>query len=165
MLELLSDVLRQVLRTDRAHEVTLAEELHFLRQYLAIEEVRFSDRLRVTIAVDDALLDAAVPPFILQPLVENALRHGLARRSDAGSIVIGAARRDADLVLSVRDDGPGPQPADEGSTPGVGLANTRERLQTLYGDRAGVAHAATGQGAVATITLPFRRLVPARADA
>ena len=159
MLELLSDVLRQVLRTDPAHEVPLSEELRFLEQYLAIEQVRFSDRLTVSFAVDDELRDAAVPGFILQPLVENALRHGLANRSEAGRVEIDARREGAGLVLSVRDNGVGLPPA-ERRVEGLGLANTRERLATLYGERAGleVAENPSGGGTVATVRLPYRRV-------
>ena len=155
MLELLSDVLRQVLRTDQPHEIPLAEELRFLRQYLAIEQVRFSDRLRVTFVVDDELLDAAVPGFVLQPLVENALRHGIAKRSSAGSLEIGARRDDSWIVLWVRDDGSG---LSAESREGVGLANTRERLRTLYGDDAELTLEADASGGTrATLRVPLRR--------
>jgi signal transduction histidine kinase len=169
MLELLSDVLRQVLRTDAAHEVPLAEELRFLEQYLAIEQVRFSDRLRVSFAVDDDVRDAAVPGFVLQPLVENALRHGIADRAEDGVVEIGARRDGADLVLWVRDNGPGLRPdagaaagaaGAAGAVPGagLGLANTRERLLTLYGERARLdVTADPAGGAVATVRLPYRR--------
>jgi two-component sensor histidine kinase len=155
MLELLSDVLRQVLRSDQPHEVALSEELRLVEQYLAIEQVRFSDRLRVRFAVDDAVLGAAVPRFILQPLVENALRHGVADRSSLVTIEIGAARRDHELELWVRDDGPG-LATDRRS--GVGLDNTRERLTTLYGEGASLAlSTAEGGGAIARIRLPYHR--------
>jgi two-component system, LytTR family, sensor kinase len=158
MLERLGDVLRQVLRSDQANEVPLAEELHFLEQYLAIEQVRFSDRLRPTFIIDNELLDAAVPSFVIQPLVENALRHGLAKRSDAGRLEIGARREGDDLVLWVTDDGPGVANGSE-TREGVGLANTRERLTTLYGPsaRLDLAPAPAG-GTIATIRLPHRRL-------
>ena len=163
MLELLSDVLRQVLRTDQPHEIPLDEELRFLRQYLAIEQVRFSDRLRVAFVVDDTLLDLAVPGFVLQPLVENALRHGVAKKRSAGSLEIGAQREGAVLTLWVRDDGPGLDPA---SREGVGLANTRERLRTLYGDEAELVLSGDEAGTVATIRLPVRRSgSPERSDA
>jgi signal transduction histidine kinase len=158
MLELLSDVLRQVLRSDQPHEVPLAEELRFLEQYLAIEQVRFSDRLRVTFAADDSVRDAAVPSFVLQPLVENALRHGLADRVEEGAIEITAQREGADLVLSVRDNGVGLRSGEDSTArrPGVGLANTRERLSTLYGDRARLELApAPGGGTLATVRLPY----------
>jgi LytS/YehU family sensor histidine kinase len=164
MLDLLSDVLRQVLRSDQSHEVSLADELRFLERYLAIEQVRFSDRLAVRFDVDDALLDAAVPEFLLQPLVENALRHGVAQRTDAGWVEV-SARRDADaLVLSVTDNGPGLQASrrtENGN--GLGLANMRERLTTLYGSRARLdlrTRPAPEGGTIATVTIPFRRLSP-----
>lgn len=158
MLELLSDVLRQVLRTDPAHEVRLSDELRFIEQYLSIEQVRFSDRLRVSFAVDADARDAVVPGFVLQPLVENALRHGLAERAEEGSIKIGARHEGGELVLSVRDDGVGLRGADAGVRgQGLGLANTRERLATLYGDRARLELAANPEGGTtATVRLPYR---------
>jgi two-component system LytT family sensor kinase len=157
MLELLSDMLRQVLRTDPANEVSLAEELRFLEQYLAIEQVRFSDRLTVMFAVDADVRDATVPGFILQPLVENALRHGLADRSEEGIVEIGARRQGDELVLWVRDNGVG-LPPDGPRGEGLGLANTRERLSTLYGARARLdLEAALGGGTTATVRLPYRR--------
>jgi sensor histidine kinase YesM len=154
MLELLSDVLRLVLGAEGSHETPLSAELDFLERYLAIEQVRFSDRLRPRVEVDPAVRRAAVPQFILQPLVENALRHGMARRVDAGLLEV-TARRDGDmLVMTVRDDGPGLGPA--GSSAGVGLANTRERLAALYGDRASLEIAsAAGAGVLVTIRLPY----------
>jgi sensor histidine kinase YesM len=155
MLELLSDVLRMVLRADSSHETTLAEEMDFLERYLAIELVRFSDRLRLRFEVDAAIRRAAVPQFILQPLVENALRHGIARRADAGLLEV-TAQRDGDaLTLTVRDDGPGLGPSGPPAT-GVGLANTRARLAALYGDRASLEIAnGVGGGVLATIRLPY----------
>jgi len=159
MLEQLGDMLRRVMRSDRPQEVTLEAELDFLRQYLAIEQVRFSDRLRPVFDVDAALLPAAVPEFILQPLVENALRHGLARRVEATLLRITARRESEDLVLSVTDDGPGPGGGEAERAEGVGLRNTRERLATLYGDRASLSLAATpAGGAIVTVRLPWRLL-------
>jgi signal transduction histidine kinase len=157
MLELLSDVLRLVLRAEVSHETPLSTELEFLERYLAIEQVRFSDRLRPRIEADAAIRGAAAPQLILQPLVENALRHGIARRAEAGRLEI-AARRDGDtLVLTVRDDGPGLDPAQEAM--GVGLANTRARLTALYGDRASLEITnAAGGGVVATIRLPYHHI-------
>jgi two-component system, LytTR family, sensor kinase len=129
MLELLSDVLRRVPRAEDSPETALSEELDFLERYLAIEQVRFSDRLQTRIEVDAAIRRAAVPQFILQPLVENGIRHGIARRTDAGLLEI-TAHRDADtLVLTVCDNGPGFGPAAPAT--GVGLANTRAAARCL----------------------------------
>jgi len=162
MLDLLSDVLRQVLRSDQAHEVSLAAELRFLERYLAIEQVRFSDRLAVRFDVDDRLLDSAVPEFLLQPLVENALRHGISQRADAGAVEVSARRDGGTLILSVADNGPGHHAGRrDGNGNGLGLANMRERLTTLYGSRAHLdLHARPGpeRGTIATVTIPFRRL-------
>lgn len=133
MLELLSDVLRRVLRADTRHEIPLDDELQFVRDYLEIEEVRFSDRLRVTWSIAENARAILVPAFVLQPIVENAIRHGVAKRAAAGKIDISASVDAGQLELRVRDDGAG-MTATNGE--GVGLTNTRERLRTLYGDRA-----------------------------
>jgi signal transduction histidine kinase len=156
MLELLSDVLRQVLRADATHETLLSKELEFVERYLAIEQIRFSDRLRPRIDADPAALDSIVPSFVLQPLVENALRHGISRRASAGSLTITARVEGDDLVLTVRDDGPGlhAEPVRAG---GVGLENMRARLAALYGDRASLTVANDpGGGVIATVRLPHR---------
>jgi two-component system, LytTR family, sensor kinase len=151
MLARLSDLLRSVLTADSAHEIALDEEITFIQQYLGIMEVRFSDRLRVTWEVPDELRAARVPSFVLQPLVENAIRHGIAKRTDAGRIEIVARKSGDRLVLSVSDDGPGPHGNGNG---GVGLMNTRKRLEHLYGDATVVLEPAK-PGAVATITMPL----------
>ena len=159
MLEQLGEMLRRVLRADRPQEVTLAEELDFVRLYLGIEEMRFSDRLRPSIDVDPALYSAAVPEFVLQPLVENAIRHGLAKRVSASRLEIVARREGDELVLSVTDDGPGPDGDPVPTAEGVGLGNTRERLATLYGGRARLELEPTPEGgARATVRLPYREL-------
>ncbi len=163
LIEQLGDVLRRVMRTDRPPEVTLAEELEFVRQYLAIEEVRFSDRLRPAFDIDPGVERAAVPEFVLQPLVENALRHGLARRVTATLLKIEAHRDGEELVLRVTDDGPGPGDAPGEVTTGVGLMNLRGRLASLYGARARLELVATpGRGAAATVRLPYRDLEASR---
>jgi LytS/YehU family sensor histidine kinase len=162
MLDGLSDMLRQVLRADQPHEIALRAELQLVRQYLEIEQVRFSDRLRVDFAVEAEALAGAVPSLILQPLIENALRHGLAERSDDALIEIGA-RRDRDMLeLWVRDNGRGLVP---GSGSGVGLDNTRERLAALYGERASLRLSDdAGRGAIARIRLPWREAVADRPE-
>lgn len=153
MLELLSDMLRQVLRSDQPHEITLDQEIGLIGQYLAIEQVRFSDRLQVRYDFPEELGGAIVPRFILQPLTENALRHGVARQMDAVVIEIGAKRSGDMLELWVRDNGPGP-PAERGA--GVGLENTRLRLATLYGERASVELVSAPEGgSIARIRMPY----------
>jgi two-component system LytT family sensor kinase len=155
ILEQLSEVLRSTLARHRANEVSLADELDLVQQYLAIEQARFSDRLRTSFDIPSELLSAAVPSFAIQHLVENAVRHGIARRTEAGLVHI-AARRDGDtLEVSVSDDGPGI--ASAVSPPGHGLDNTRQRLRALHGDRASlVLSGEPGGGAVATLRVPWR---------
>jgi LytS/YehU family sensor histidine kinase len=155
MLELLSGVLRQVLQSGKRQHVTLDEELCFIEKYLAIEQVRFSDRLQVRWSIEPAVRDALVPEFILQPLVENAIRHGVAQRSEAGLIEITGRASTGEVELSVRDDGPGYRPM---SNTGVGHANTRVRLETLYG-KAGQLQVfnAGGGGTLATVRFPLKR--------
>ena len=135
MITLLSDLLRQSLRSGSATAVPLREELDLLEKYLEIERTRFRDRLTVRMDVDPETLESPVPNLILQPLVENAIRHGIARRTGAGLIEISAHREDGTLVLAVRDDGPGLAMGPEVSVrrTGVGLANTEARLRQTYG--------------------------------
>jgi len=150
----LSELLRHTLDRAAPQEVTLEEELGYVERYLDIMQIRLGERLRVSVEADAEARAAFVPNLLLQPLVENALRHGIGRRSDAGELAI-RARRDADaLLLEVRDDGPGL----EGGAPreGVGLRNTRLRLAQLYGPEHELALAdAPGRGAVVTVLLPF----------
>jgi signal transduction histidine kinase len=158
MIEQLSDILRRTLSRHRANEVTLEEELELVRQYLAIEQARFSDRLHPEFEIEDSVLSAAVPGFALQHLVENAIRHGIARRSDAGLVRV-MARRDRDtLEISVIDDGAGID-AEAANVKGHGIENTRERLRALYGEQASlvVARRETG-GTIATMRVPYREM-------
>lgn len=159
IVEQLSDVLRRTLSRHRSNEVTLAEELELVRQYLAIERARFSDRLRPVFEIEDGVLSAAVPGFALQHLVENAIRHGIAKRSDAGRVSV-MARRDRDLLeLLVSDDGVGIE-AQAASLKGHGIDSTRERLRTLYGERASlVVRGAPSGGTVAILCVPYRQMV------
>lgn len=159
LLAQLGDVLRQVLRSAGTHEVRLGDELAFTRQYLEIEQVRFADRLRVVWKTDPPALEGAVPNLILQPLVENALRHGIASRQEAGLLEIGARRDGARLVLWVRDDGSGlGNGAEQGD--GVGISNVRARLAALHGEDAALRLEALdtseGGGVRAVIELPWR---------
>jgi len=158
IIEHLSEVLRRTLTRHRTNEVTLQEELELVRQYLAIEQARFSDRLRPEFEVDDAALSSAVPSFALQHLVENAIRHGIARRTEAERVAITARRVGDMLELSVSDDGPG---IGAGAIPaGHGIENTRERLRALYGDRASltVTRGVTA-GTIAIVRLPYREML------
>jgi len=159
IVEHLSEVLRRTLSPHRANEVMLQEELELVRQYLSIEQARFSDRLRAEFEIDEALMSAAVPSFSLQHLVENAIRHGIAKHPDAGRLRV-LARSDRDMLeLSVIDDGAGI--GDEAAIPkGHGIENTRERLSSLYGERASltIKRGAAG-GTSAIVLLPYRAMV------
>jgi two-component system LytT family sensor kinase len=156
MVARLGDLLRLALDDVDAQEVPLWRELEFLRLYLSIEEVRFKDRLRVQIAADPGVSDALVPHMVLQPIVENAVRHGLGQSEEAVTIDVRAMKRDGSLALIVTDDGPGLQRT-RPEQPGIGLANTRSRLERLYGDAASLAAENTPpHGARVTISLPFR---------
>jgi two-component system, LytTR family, sensor kinase len=154
MLGHLSDLLRFVLQDVEMQEVSLRRELQYLQLYLSIEQLRFPDRLRVEISAEGAVQEAAVPQMGLQPLVENAIRHGIGARSSAGRIRIRAARVNDTLQLQVEDDGPGFAPSAEGR--GIGLANTRARLQQLYGE-AGTLRIGNGEGGgtAVTMSLPY----------
>jgi len=158
MLGRLSDLLRLTFAGATDPEVPLATELEWLGWYLEIMQLRFGDRLAVERHVDPAALSLAVPRLLLQPLVENALKHGAAKRAGPARVVIGAELTDAGLRLSVTDDGPGiPDPA-AALQRGVGLSNTVERLRTLYGARAEVRlHNRPPGGLEASILLPARR--------
>jgi two-component system LytT family sensor kinase len=151
-----SDLLRAVLADMDAQEVPLSRELEYLRLYLSIEQLRFSDRLRVDIDVDPELLDAAVPHMALQPIVENAIRHGVSRRATSGVISIRAAREGDSLRLDVQDDGPGFETPGATGGLGLGLSNTSARLRQLYGAAAEMRTGTSPQGgAVVTLVLPY----------
>lgn len=150
----LGDLLRRVTDQSARQFVTLAEEVDFLRKYLDIQQMRFAERLRFRIDIPASLLQAQVPDFVLQPLVENAIKHGIARRAKGGALTVSAMRDGALLHLQVANDGPLlPAPVQEG----VGLFNTRQRLFALYGK----AHTMALQnrdatGVLATISLPYQ---------
>jgi LytS/YehU family sensor histidine kinase len=151
----LSDLLRRVLSGSGAKEVTLRNELEFLEMYLSIEQVRFQDRLTVCIVSDEEVLEAMVPHLGLQPIVENAVRHGLGGSLGSVRIEVEAHRLGDRLQVTVRDDGPGFPPTNAEAT-GIGLANTRARLQQLYGDRGQLTtENGTERGATVTMTLPY----------
>jgi len=159
MVEQLSDLLRRTLSRARGVEVRLGDEIDLVRGYLAIEQARFSDRLRPDFRIDPAALAAAIPSFAVQHLVENAIRHGIAKRADAGRLVVTAARDHDALVVTVEDDGAGI--GDAPPPPARGIENTRERLRALYGGAASLTIApARPHGTLATLRLPYRQLPP-----
>jgi two-component system, LytTR family, sensor kinase len=160
IIEQLSEVLRTTLSSRRANEVSLGEELELVRRYVAIEEARFSDRLRPEFNIDESLLTAAIPSFALQHLVENAIRHGIAKQPDAGRLIITARRAGELIELSVADDGVGIA-AELALPEGHGIENTRERLRALFGESASL-EAARGPegGTIATLRAPYREIVP-----
>lgn len=150
VLDHLGSLFHKVQASTSRFEVPLAEELEVVREYLAIEEARFRDRLRTRVQAPPDTLDCLVPPLILQPLVENAVRHGISAVSSAGTVEVIATRIDGRLSLTVRDDGPGMGHATSQPGSGTGLRNTRERLAQLYGDRA-TLHISNGDSAGTTV--------------
>ncbi len=161
MIARLSALLRYTLEGNSAQEVPLRQELQFLDDYLEIQQIRFQGRLQVQQHIEPALLDALVPNLILQPLVENAIKHGAARVEGSGYIELRAWREGARLCLSVSDNGPGFLENTEGDgmpnlKKGLGLRNTQERLEGLYGSMQSLSLSAAEQGGVvAQITLPY----------
>src|ERR1043166_4446353 len=158
IVEHLSELLRRTLSRHQANEVTLGEELDLVRQYVAIEQARFSDRLRPEFRIPDALLTAAVPSFSLQHLVENAIRHGIAKESDAGLLLVTAERSGDVLEITVINDGVSIDPAAP-IPPGHGIGNTRERLRALYNDDASLEIVPRAEGGtIAILRVPHRDL-------
>ncbi|MEM1042785.1 MAG: histidine kinase [Bacteroidota bacterium] len=159
MLAELGDFLRLTLEHVHRATVPLAEEVDFVRRYLQIEQHRLEDGLAVEIDVSDDVQEAAVPYLILQPLVENALRHGIGRRVEPGRVTVRAEREGDDTVLCVINTGPPLDPTPslgDGAPPrGIGLANTRARLQQSYGEAASLHLADTTEGVQACVRLPF----------
>jgi LytS/YehU family sensor histidine kinase len=156
MIVRLSDLLRAALENSDAQEVTLRAELKFLQSYLEIEKIRFGQRLTVQTKIPADLLDARVPNLILQPLVENAIRHGIEPHAKPGHIELHAQRLNGELMLVVCDNGAGVSDAAMVSE-GIGLSNTRARLRTLYGE---AQHFELGNrpegGLRVRLTIPFR---------
>jgi len=154
MLSDLSDLLREVLRGSERREVTVDEELRVLESYLSISRRRFGDRLTVKVARNADVGRALVPFFVLQPLVENALHHGVGSHAGPANVTVAARREKDRLVLTVEVDGPGVNAADSGR--GIGLANTRERLSGLYGEAQRLELGRTTDGGFAVrVELPF----------
>jgi len=167
MLVRLSELLRRALDTRDRQEVPLGEELAFLQRYLEIEQARFGSRLTVERRIEEGLQEALVPNLVLQPLVENAIKHGIERQRKPGLIELGAQREGTHLVLLLRDNGPGLAAAAAAAADaaaagrrrghGIGLGNTRRRLEQLYGTRQElVIRDAAGGGTEVVVRLPLR---------
>jgi two-component system, LytTR family, sensor kinase len=158
MLTRLSDLLRMALDQRGVQEIALKDELDFLQKYLEIEQTRFGNRLTVSFDIDPITLDAQVPNLLLQPLVENSVRHAIATRVEGGVIEIRARRTGAHLELQVRDNGPGlPNLLPPTSGKGVGLPTTRSRLEHLYGGGQRLEFSQPpGGGLVVTVVIPFK---------
>lgn len=153
MLNRLSDMLRTSLRESDNPVVTLKQEMAFIDAYVEIEKIRFEQRLRVVWTIPENLYDAAIPPFILQPLVENAIKYGVAPRADGGTIVIRAYAESGTLMLEVEDDAPDRSTQQKGF--GIGLSNTRSRLEALYGAGEKFELVRAGMGTIARIRIPL----------
>lgn len=153
----LSDFLRRVLEDSNRQQVPLAEEMEFLQKYLEIQQVRFGERLQVTVDVPRELFPAQVPSLILQPMVENAIKHGIAKRSQGGAIRVTAVRSNGRLALRVYNDGPGLAADWEQTPPGIGISNVRTRLRGLYGDAFELSMRNQDPGGVeVAVSVPFR---------
>jgi two-component system, LytTR family, sensor kinase len=157
MIDHLGDLLRMTLHTSSTQEVALTEELEVLRKYLAIEQTRFGSRLKVSLHIQSETLDAKVPNLLLQPLVENAIRHGIAPNARPGWIAIHASRTGDKLTIEIRDSGNGLPPERlMALNRGVGLDNTRARLERLYRSEYRFAFANVPGGFSVTVSIPFR---------
>ena len=157
MIVRVADLLRLTVDNAQAHEVTLAQEVEFLEAYLEIQRTRFHDRLQVMVSVGEGTGAALVPNLVLQPLVENAIRHGAASTGGHGRILVTCERRGERLRMEVHDNGPGPHPTPPpGARQGVGVRNTRARLEQMYG-RGGtleLTHCPIG-GTIAAVEIPL----------
>jgi sensor histidine kinase YesM len=166
MIARLSELLRYTLDGGHEPEVAVGQEIAFLERYLEIMQIRFEDRLEIDFQVSDDARDALVPSLILQPLVENAVKHGVEKVSGTGRIEITAVRHDDRLVLSVGDNGPGRANIDNGDERGVGLRNIRQRLEQLYGGAQSLTFLERpGGGTIARIEMPFQSRAELRTTA
>lgn len=152
----LSDFMRRVLEHSNRQQVPLGEELEFTRKYLEIQKVRFVERLQCTVNVPSELLPAQVPMLVLQPIVENAIKHGIAKRDQGGTLSILASRSNGMLTLSVYNDGPSLPAMGEKIRSGIGISNLETRLQSLYGDNFKLNMQNQGStGVQVSVSLPF----------
>ncbi len=153
----LSSLLRMSLDPARVHEVTLRQEMDFLERYIEIQKARFSDRLNVGIAIDADAMDARIPNLLLQPLVENAIVHGIAAKSGPGHVNVSGRVEGGKLHLEVRDDGPGLGDGAHRAKEGIGVSNTRERIAKIYGGHGQLSlRSEPGRGVSVQIVIPCR---------
>jgi len=153
----LSEFLRRASENSHRSQVTLAEEVEYLQRYVNLQQVRFGERLRVNLEIPADLLDAQVPNLLLQPLVENAIKHGVAKRVVGGNVRVTGARREGSVRLSVYNDGPGFPEDWESSGAGVGLANLRTRLRILHGNASDLQMRRSGaDGVEVVVILPLK---------
>jgi hypothetical protein len=153
----LSEFLRRASENSHRSQVTLSEEVEYLQRYVDIQKVRFGERLHVSVDIPTHLLDVQVPNLLLQPLVENAIKHGIAKRAAGGSVRVAGEHRDGSLYLSVYNDGPSFPKDWETTSGGVGLANLRTRLQILHGGASDLAMMRAGSdGVEVVVTLPLQ---------
>lgn len=152
----LSEFLRKVVDTSGRHEVPLGEEVQFLQKYLDIQKVRFDDRLQLSVDVPPQLNTALVPSLILQPLVENAIKHGIAKQARGGWIKIAAFQTNGSLSLRVYNDGPCLSAGWEASQSGIGIANLRSRLRAMFGEAFELSLRNEAAGVEVLISLPLR---------
>lgn len=159
MIARLSDFLRMTLKNSGTSTVTLEQELEFLKTYLEIEKIRFQDKLLVEMNIDESAVDAKVPNLILQPLVENAVRHGVAKQTGIGRLNVHADRLGDRLVINIEDNGPGPNghtSRKNASRDGVGLANTRARLEQFYDEfQFNIEEKGRKGGTIVSINVPY----------
>jgi two-component sensor histidine kinase len=163
MIARLSEFLRRTLNDSERQQVSLSEELEFTQKYLEIQKVRFVDRLAFGVDVPTDLLSAAVPSLILQPMVENAIKHGIAKRAQGGAILIAAARANGTLTLRIFNEGPSLPVGWEQTTSGIGVQNVRTRLESLYGNSFELSLRNVRQGVEASLSLPYAEVRQDRA--
>ena len=159
MITRLAELLRELVVDAPAARVSLREELNFVERYLSIERARYGERLRITVNAPQDALEVRIPRLLIQPLVENAVRHGLSGSASSGAIDIAAARTERWLTVQVSNDGAAPQRDPVAPLEGVGLGNTRSRLRTLYGDAFELGFTTAAGGTTVTMRIPVMQIL------
>ena len=158
----LAGLLRIILERDQKNKITLRAEMEYVRSYLDIEHIRFSDRLKVEYNIADNTQEALVPSLILQPLVENAIQHGIAHVTSEGHVLVSSERKGDVLELKVVDNGPGISDTDRVmNSPGIGIKNVQDRLMLMYPGGARLQlYGRDSNGTMATVVIPFETNKP-----